>query len=318
MSQKKLEELFYKSPKQPSLVKLIELSGITPSIVKDFYMAQPIVQIHQKPHPKSKLFNHFQIDIPYERFETDLLFLPNDSGFRYCLTVIDCASRYKWVAPVKSKTASAVLNAFLKITKQENYKKPKTLVADDGSEFKGEFKRYMEENGIDFTQNTKGNYTAFAERFNGLLSINIFKRQQQRELETGKVSKVWIKDLQPIVEEMNNTVTSMIKMKPVDAIKLDIVPQQENSYSQRDANTIRPIGTIVRYLLKKDEIQNPATKKFTTERRRLTDPIWSIGTYKVVNHYKSCKRCLVYHQLEPIDDARDPGRRFPYWQLQKV
>jgi hypothetical protein len=59
-----------------------------------------------------------------EKKSTDLLFLPNDSGFKYCLTVIDCASRYKWAAPVRSKTASAITNAFQKIMKEENYKNP--------------------------------------------------------------------------------------------------------------------------------------------------------------------------------------------------
>ena len=65
----------------------------------------------------------------------------------------------------------------------------------------------MESQGINFTQNTKGNHTAFAERFNGNLAVNIFKRQQQRELSTGNVSRKWISDLPSIVQEMNNTVT---------------------------------------------------------------------------------------------------------------
>ena len=202
--------------------------------------------------------------------------------------------------------------------KEENYKNPQTLVADDGSEFKGEFKKFMESQGINFTQNTKGNHTAFAERFNGNLAVNIFKRQQQRELSTGKVSKKWIADLRSIVQEMNNMVTRLIKMKPVDAIKLERVPQPEHKYTKKDANMKLEIGTTVRYLLNKDEIQNPASSKITIERRRLTDPIWSIGLYKVSNVWKGCDKCLVYHKIEGIDGAGDPGRRFTYWQLQKV
>ena len=39
-----------------------------------------------------------------------------------------------------------------------------------------------------------------------------------------KVSMTWVKNLNKIVNEMNNTVSLMIDMKPKDAFKLDIVP----------------------------------------------------------------------------------------------
>ena len=39
-----------------------------------------------------------------------------------------------------------------------------------------------------------------------------------------KVSTIWVKNLNKIVNKMNNIVSSMIRMKPKDAIKLDTVP----------------------------------------------------------------------------------------------
>ena len=39
-----------------------------------------------------------------------------------------------------------------------------------------------------------------------------------------KVSTIWVKNLNKVVNEMNSTVSSMIGMKPKDAIKLDTVP----------------------------------------------------------------------------------------------
>ena len=39
-----------------------------------------------------------------------------------------------------------------------------------------------------------------------------------------KVSAIWVKNLNKIVNKMNNTKSSMIGMKPKDAIKPDIVP----------------------------------------------------------------------------------------------
>ena len=39
-----------------------------------------------------------------------------------------------------------------------------------------------------------------------------------------KVSTIWVKNLNKTVNQMNNTLSSMIDMKPKDAIKLDTVP----------------------------------------------------------------------------------------------
>ena len=39
-----------------------------------------------------------------------------------------------------------------------------------------------------------------------------------------KVSVTWVKHLYGLVDELNDTTTEMIEMKPKDAIKLDRVP----------------------------------------------------------------------------------------------
>ena len=39
-----------------------------------------------------------------------------------------------------------------------------------------------------------------------------------------KVSTIWIKNLNKTVNKLNNTVSSMIGLKPKDVIKLDTVP----------------------------------------------------------------------------------------------
>ena len=39
-----------------------------------------------------------------------------------------------------------------------------------------------------------------------------------------KVSMIWVKSLNKTVNKMNNTVSSMVGMKPKDAVKLDIAP----------------------------------------------------------------------------------------------
>ena len=59
-----------------------------------------------------------------------------------------------------------------------------------------------------------------------------------------KVSAIWVKNLNKIVNKMNNTVSSMIGMKPKDAIKLDAVPL-DKKYPEE---TVLPEDGLYRYL----------------------------------------------------------------------
>ena len=53
----------------------------------------------------------------------------------------------------------------------------------------------------------------------------LFKPMYAQELQDPeKVSTIWVKNLNKIVNKMNNKKSLMIDMKPKDAIKLDIVP----------------------------------------------------------------------------------------------
>ena len=59
-----------------------------------------------------------------------------------------------------------------------------------------------------------------------------------------KVSAIWVKNLNTIVNKMNDTVSLMIGMKPKDAIKLDNVPL-DKTYSEE---TVLPENGLHRYL----------------------------------------------------------------------
>ena len=62
------------------------------------------------------------------------------------------------------------------------------------------------------------------EAFNKELTL-LFKPIDAQELQDPEnISTIWVKNLNKIVNKMNNTVSSMIGMKPNDAIKLGTVP----------------------------------------------------------------------------------------------
>ena len=68
-------------------------------------------------------------------------------------------------------------------------------------------------------------HTAFVEDLNKILAERLFKVQNVQELnDPEKVSSRWVEHLYRLVDELNDTETEMIGMKPKDAIKLNEVP----------------------------------------------------------------------------------------------
>ena len=75
-----------------------------------------------------------------------------------------------------------------------------------------------------------------------------------------------------LVDELNDTETEMIGMKPKDAIKLKEVPLvSQESYPPK--NTL-PEDGLYQYLLQPGE-------EHDDQRRRPTDRIWSMGTNRL-------------------------------------
>ena len=71
----------------------------------------------------------------------------------------------------------------------------------------------------------KHTQTAFVKALNKILAERLFKVQDVQELnDLEKISSRWVKHLHGLVDELNDTETDMIVVKPKDAIKLDAVP----------------------------------------------------------------------------------------------
>ena len=71
----------------------------------------------------------------------------SNKGYEYILAVIDCFSRFAYVEPMRTKTASETVSAFKKILRRAKAK-PRLLQSDLGSEFKGVFAHFLREMSI--------------------------------------------------------------------------------------------------------------------------------------------------------------------------
>ena len=74
-----------------------------------------------------------------------------------------------------------------------------------------------------------------------------------------KVSTVWVKILKKIENKINNTISSMIGMKPKDAIKLDTIPL-EKKYPEE---TVLPEDGLYRYIYQPVEQHGGQTRQAT-------------------------------------------------------
>jgi len=138
--------------------------------------------------------------------QADLLFLPEDQGYKYALVVVDVADRKADAEQLKDKKPETVLKAIKKIWLRPYINKPKAfLKVDDGSEFKGQFKKYMEENNIILMRGKPGRSRgqAVAEYLNLVIGKSIMIKQTNDELAEDEENTEWIDELPIIIKQYN-------------------------------------------------------------------------------------------------------------------
>ena len=286
---------------QKAVKKLKELSGEKPKTVKQWLSRQGFWQVHL-PAPKRVDRPHYEVTIPNEMHQFDLLHMPSDtlygSKYKYILAGIDAASRFKVSRPLRTKQARDVAEMIADIYKVGPLKFPKIFQCDNGSEFKGDVTKMLEKNEVKIRRVTtkyKHTHTAFVEALNKILAERLFKVQDAQELnDPEKVSSRWVKNLYELVDELNDTETEMIGMKPKDAIRLNEVTlvKQEN-YPPEE---ILPEDGLYRYLLQPGE-------EHDDQRRRATDRIWSKETYRLREIAENPGNRVMYYLLDGPERA---------------
>ena len=111
----KMDKIYYQPSNlwkgQKAIKKLKELSGAKPKAIKQWLSKQAFWQVHL-PSPKHIDRPHYEVTIPNEMHQFDLLYMPSDSlygnKYKYILAGIDAASRYKVARPMRTKQAKDV------------------------------------------------------------------------------------------------------------------------------------------------------------------------------------------------------------------
>ena len=167
---------------QKAVKKLKELSREKPKVITQWLSRQAFWQVHL-PAPKCIDRPHYQVTIPNEMHQFDLLYMPLDTlyenKYKYILVGIDAASRYKFARSLRTKQAHDVAEMIADICKVGPLTYPSTFQCDNGSELKGEVTKMLEKHEVKIQQVTtkyKHTHTAFVEALNKILAERGYSR----------------------------------------------------------------------------------------------------------------------------------------------
>ena len=227
----KLSKIYY-SPQGywkgfAAIKKLAQAAKVSEDVVQNWLMKQALWQVYL-PAPRYIPRPKFDVPVPNKVHQADLLYLPHDhpprsrKTFKYTLTVVDVASRYKEAEPLTTKEAKEVAAALERIYNRGPLKWPKLLQVDPGREFMG--------------------------------AVNQLLSKHNVEVRRGRVA---IHRDQAIVA-LNKEVTRLTGQKPVDVIKKKTVPSKPSTPYLRPVGVNEnklPSGLSVRYLYQPGELE---------------------------------------------------------------
>ena len=245
----KLSKIYY-SPKGywkglAAVKKLAAAAKVSEDTAKKWLVKQALWQVYL-PAPRRIPRPKFDVSTPNAVHQADLLFLPHDKLprgrkiYKYALTVVDVASRYKEAEPLTSKESDEVSKAFQKIYRRGPLKWPQLLQVDPGREFMGAVTKEMANHKTAIRRGRVDIHRdqAIVERFNRTLAERLFGHQYAVEmrLPSDKRSTEWVKRLPDVVSAINNEETRLTGKKPAVAIK-------EKAVSAKPATPYsRPVG----------------------------------------------------------------------------
>jgi hypothetical protein len=233
--------------------------------------------------------------------QSDLLYLPKDKGFQYLLVVVDVYNSKFDCEPLKIRTSAAVQKAFVKIYARKFIEFPMIMCCDQGSEFKGIVKDYFTIKGcyVKYALTSRHAQQAYVEAKNRQLGDLIMSYQSLKELETHKIYRKWVDDLDTYKNEIN------------DNIKERKVKIEGNILYGKD-NIMYELHDKVRRIL--DFAKSSANNKRLTGAFRKGDIRWDKPIHEITQIFlnpnspplyqldNSYKVAYTKKQLQPVDN----------------
>ena len=284
-----------------AIKQLASAAKVSEDIARAWLTKQALWQVYL-PGPRYIPRPKFDVSSLNAVHQADLLFLPHDKlprgkkVYKYALTVVDVASRYKAAEALTSKDSDDVSRGFAKIYRLGPLKWPQMLQVDPGREFMGAVTKAMDAHKVTICRGRVNIHRdqAIVERFNCTLAEKLFGHQYAVEMNmpSGR-STAWVKRLPEVVSALNNEVTRLIGKKPAEAIREKAVASKPATPYMRPVGVNKrklPPQAHVRYLYYPGELEGG--------RRRATDPIWSLKVYNIHKVITKPEAPVVYYLFD--------------------
>jgi hypothetical protein len=320
-----LQKIYYQpTGYQRNAKKLYEVSkkaGYDFSLdeVRDWLEKQAVHQIH-KPRPRYiPRVSFSSITTPNEVHQADVLYMPYDKigriTYLFCLNIVDVASRYKVSIPigaysVKDRegilTSKTIARAIEKIYDDPECPLvwPETFLTDRGPEFRGDCEKLMREHGVKIQKAKSKRTMGIVERYNRTLIERLFRSQDASDqLDLIERSRVWVKNLPIIVEDLNNSITRLLGISPAEAIGMERViaksSKSRNGPMGYDEKTLSS-DSLIRYLLLNNDLEGG--------RRRAGDLNWSPQVFHIRESLVQKNQPVLYWLVD--NEGNGPERSF--------
>ena len=233
---------------------------------------------------------------------------------KHAPSIVNVASRYKGSYQLATKNSKEVARVSQWIYEDTPLTYPKTLIIDDGKEFYGDMTKLMKKHDmmIQHGDRSQHQWQGIVERFNRTLADRLFSFQHHKKLENpSKSNREWVSTLQNVVSALNNEKTRLTGMKPIDAIKQNLVKQGFCQPVKDYEEKLLDVGTKVRYLYEPGELEG---QQYDGEKRKrsTSDPVWSVDVYKIKDRYVQKHQPTLYH----LDGG--PKQSFVLEELQTI
>ena len=150
-----------------------------------------------------------------EQFVMDLVDLQKlakyNKGYKYLLTVIDVLSKFAWVEPLKSKSATAMVEALQRLWARLGDRLPEKVQTDSGGEFyNAKVQAFFKKQGVNHFSTHGDPHGSVVEQWNRTLKTNMFRYF------TAHNTLKYIDVLPALVKTYNYTFDRSIQEKPVN------------------------------------------------------------------------------------------------------
>ena len=283
----------------------IKHEKLIPTEESKMYYDNTAVKQEFKPVIESGIYRHILSFYPLERFFIDTMYLRlHNSTLAFC-NIIDIFSKYAYSKlfiiggksqAIKSIQSVETLKGFISSLEQYGYKEEDLgeITIDAGSEFKGDFLHYLNDNKILHFYTNAGDKKATSpiERFNRTLRLYIEKYR----VIYGKIDS---KVLEKIMTAYNSVNHADLPYNPIEILKdknkqLECEQYYLHLDKQNHISRLK-IGQSVRVFIDRGAFQK-------------TKPIWSHEVYKIekiLNDSNYLVNNTYYHldELQPINES---------------